>query len=147
MATKHASNGALVQNLNDDLAAEYQAVVMYTTYAAQVSGVHRRDLKEFFEAEVPDEQGHAQALADKIVSLGGKPTTKPAEVPSAKTNHERLENALAAEEDTLKRYTKRRGEAESAGELGLQLTLEEMILDETKHRDELRLMLEKDGKE
>ena len=50
----------------------------------QVQGQWRMELRQFFEREIPDELGHAQLLADKIVSLGGNPTTVPAPVKQAK---------------------------------------------------------------
>ena len=69
---------ALIDGMNQDLSAEYQAVVMYRTYAALVSGPSRPELRAFFEGEIPDELGHAAFLADKVVALGGTPTTTPA---------------------------------------------------------------------
>ena len=42
------------EDLNLDLAAEYQAVVMYRTYASLVSGPYRPELRAFFEGEIPD---------------------------------------------------------------------------------------------
>ena len=44
-----------------------------------------------FLTEVADEQLHAQYLANKIVALGGEPTTVPAPVKAAHTNKEMLE--------------------------------------------------------
>jgi bacterioferritin len=131
----------LIDGLNQDLAAEYQAVMMYRTYASLVSGPYRPELRNFFEGEIPDELGHAAFLADKIVSLGGTPTTRPAEVPAADDNRRMLENALAAEEDTIARYTRRIGEAEAAGELAIKVELESLVVDETRHRDDIRRML------
>ena len=40
----------LIKGLNEDLAGEYQAVIMYVTYAASVMGPHRPMLKGFFAA-------------------------------------------------------------------------------------------------
>ena len=68
---------ALIDGLNHDLAGEYQAIVMYTQYSAKLTGPYRRELRALFQAEIADEQGHAQFLADKIASLGGEPTTEP----------------------------------------------------------------------
>lgn len=131
----------LVQGLNQDLAAEYQAILMYITYAAEVDGIHRSELREFFQTEVTDEQRHAQFLADKIVYLGGTPTTKPGPVTAARTNKARLEAALQAEIDTIERYTRRITQADEAGQIGLKVELENLLADETKHRDEMTLML------
>src|SRR5262245_23885681 len=103
MATGKGGQQELIAGLNDDLAAEFSAVIMYVTYAAQVDGVHRSELRQFFQAEVPDEQGHAQMLADKIAAMGGSPTTTSRPVPAASSNKARLEAALEAEVDTIQR--------------------------------------------
>lgn len=131
----------LIDGLNEDLAAEYQAVIMYRTYASLVSGPNRQELKAFFESEIPDELGHAAFLADKIVALGAKPVTSAAEVPYTDNAKEMLENALQAEVDTIKRYTKRLDQAEAAGELAVKIQLEDLIVDESTHRDDIRRML------
>jgi bacterioferritin len=131
----------LIDGLNEDLAAEYQAVILYRTYAALVTGPNRQELRDFFETEIPDEMGHAALLADKIVALGGTPTVVPAPVPMAKNNREMLENALQGEVDTIERYTRRIEQAEAAGELAIKLQLENLIVDESNHRDTIRRML------
>ena len=132
---------ALLDGLNQDLAAEYQAVIMYRTYASLVSGPYRPELRAFFEGEIPDELGHAAFLADKIVSLGGTPTMRAAEVPSATDNRAMLQNALRAEEETIARYTTRVDQAEAVGEIAIKVELEDLIVDETRHRDDIRRML------
>ena len=131
----------LIDGLNEDLAAEYQAVIMYRTYAALVTGPYRQELKAFFEGEIPDELGHAAFLADKIVALGGTPVVAPAPVPIAKDNREMLENALQAEMDTIERYTRRLEQAERVGEISIKIQLEDLIVDESNHRDDIRRML------
>ena len=73
---------ALIDGLNHDLAGEYQAIVMYIQYSAKLTGPYRRELRALFQAEIADEQGHAQFLADKIASLGGEPTTEPRQYPT-----------------------------------------------------------------
>jgi bacterioferritin len=54
-----------------------------------------------------------------------------------------LENSLEDEVATIERYIRRRAQAEEAGEIGLAVDLDTVIADETKHRDELRLMLKR----
>ena len=131
----------LIDGLNEDLAAEYQAVIMYRTYAALVTGPSRRELREFFESEIPDELGHAAILADKIVALGGTPVTSAGSVPIVKDNKAMLETALRAEEETIARYAKRIDQAEKAGDISIKLQLENLLVDESTHRDDLRRML------
>lgn len=86
----------LIDNLNEDLAGELSAIIQYITYAAKATGPYRPQFAAFFLAEVADEQLHAQYLANKIVALGGEPTTQPAPVPPASTNRGMLEAVLAA---------------------------------------------------
>lgn len=131
----------LIEHLNQDLSGEYQAVIMYNTYAAGVLGAHRNQLRSFFLDEVPDELRHAQYLADKIVSLGGSPTTKSGDVPETSDTRTMLENVRQAEAETIQRYTERRKEAEAAGHIALVNDLEEMISDETGHMEECAKIL------
>jgi bacterioferritin len=136
------SKDALINALNNDLANEYQAVIMYTTYSAQVKGPYRLELVSFFQGEIPDEQGHAQFLADKIISLGGVPTTTPAPVPPAETPKEMLEQVVIAEKTAIDGYTERSEQARKAGEVGLAIQLENMIVDETGHYEETKKLLD-----
>src|SRR5689334_17137894 len=103
---------ALIGGLNHDLAGEYQAILMYTHYSAKLTGPYRRELRAFFQAEIGDEQGHAQFLADKVAALGGEPTTEPRPVPPADQPREMLGHALAAEEQALADYNERVRQAE-----------------------------------
>jgi bacterioferritin len=136
-----SANQELIDGLNEDLAAEYQAVVMYRTYASLATGPFRQELRGFFEGEIPDELGHAAMLADKIVALGGTPTTQVPDVPAAHDNRQMLENALQAEVGTIARYTRRIDQAEAAGEISIKVQLEDLIVDESNHRDDIRRML------
>lgn len=126
----------LIDNLNNDLAGELGAIIQYLTYAAKATGPYRPQLAQFFLAEVADEQLHAQFLANKIVALGGEPTTQPRPVPAAKTNREMLEEVLAAERQATRDYTQRAQEAEEFGDKGLMVQLEDMVRDESGHSEE-----------
>ena len=132
----------LIDGLNEDLAAEFQAVIHYLVGAEMMTGASRPELKEFFEGEIQDELGHAQFLTSKIVALGGEPTTEPADAELGSSNREQLEIALQAEKDTIQRYKQRVKQAEAAGETGLTVRLEDVIADEEEHRDEIRMILE-----
>ena len=141
MADQNADKQALIDGLNEDLAHEYQAIVMYNSFAAMVSGIHRTALKQFFQTELPEELGHAQLLADKITALGGTPATTPAEVELVETPHEMLEKVFQAESETVERYVQRRRQAEAYGDYGLAADLDGIISDETRHREETEKLL------
>ena len=141
MSTIHKNKDTLIEGLNDDLAHEYQAVIMYTSYAAMVSGMHRPLLKNFFETEIPEELRHAQFLSQKITALGGKPTTEPAPVSLPSETHAMLEQVLDAETTTITRYVERRRQAEAFGDYGLAADLDAIISDETRHKEETEKLL------
>lgn len=132
---------ALIAKLNEDLAGEFGAIIQYLTYAAKATGPYRPQLAQFFLTEVADEQLHAQFLANKIVALGGEPTTTPRPVPVAKTNREMLQAVLAAEKKAGADYTQRAKEADAFGDKGLAVQLEDMIRDETGHSEETERIL------
>lgn len=131
----------LINKLNEDLANELSAIIQYITYSAQVTGPYRPQLAEFFLKEVPDEQGHAEFLANKIVALGGVPTTTPAPVAPAETNKELLEAVLSAERKAIAGYVERAEQADQFGDIGLKVQLEDMVRDETDHAEETERIL------
>ncbi|MRH44139.1 ferritin-like domain-containing protein [Aquibacillus halophilus] len=126
----------LIDGLNEDLANEYAATIMYTYHASVVSGLYRSILKPFFEDEINDEIGHALYLSDKIKTLGGTPTTTPVKVKQLSDVKDMLEETRRAEEDTIIRYEKRKKQAEELGLTELVVKLEDMISDETGHKEE-----------
>ncbi len=131
----------LINKLNEDLASEFGAIIQYLTYAARATGPYRPQLSQFFLAEVADEQLHAQYLANKIVALGGEPTTVPRAVPTPETNRGMLQAVLEAERQATQSYTERAKEAEEFGDKGLVVQLEDFIRDESNHVDETDRML------
>lgn len=131
----------LIDALNEDLAGELGAIIQYLTYAAKATGPFRPQLSQFFLAEVADEQGHAQFLANKIVALGGEPTTVPRDVPAADSNREMLQAVLAAEQRAVADYSERAKQADTFGDKGLAVQLEDMVRDESGHSEETERIL------
>jgi bacterioferritin len=131
----------LIDKLNEDLSNELSAIIQYITYSAQVTGPFRPQLASFFLKEVPDEQGHAEFLANKVVALGGVPTTVAAPVRPAETNKELLEAVLEAESRAVKGYMERAQQADEFGDIGLKVQLEDMVRDETEHKEQVERIL------
>ena len=131
----------LVEKLNEDLASEFGAIIQYLIYAARATGPYRPQLSQFFLAEVADEQLHAQYLANKIVALGGEPTTVPRKVPLPDSNRGMLEAILETENQATTSYTERAKEAEAYGDKGLVVQLEDFIRDESSHVEETQRIL------
>lgn len=136
------STQALIDAMNEQLSAEYQAIIQYIQYSAVVSGPHRPELVTFFRGEIPDEQGHAQYLADKISALGGTPTTEAKPVPRAEDTRRMLEFVQEAEHQAIQAYARLIELADAAGEIGIRIQMETFLQDESTHRDETRKILQ-----
>ncbi len=131
----------LIDKLNEDLADELGAIIQYTVYSARATGPYRPQLSQFFLAEVADEQAHAQFLANKIVSLGGTPTTTPRPVPLPDGNRAMLQEVVEAERRATAGYVQRAKDAEAYGDKGLVVQIEDFIRDESSHVEETERML------
>lgn len=132
----------LIEKLNGDLADELGAIIQYIIYAARATGPYRPQLAQFFLAEVADEQGHAQYLANKIAALGGTPTTTPRPVPLPDGDRAMLEEVVAAEQRATEAYVQRAKDAEEYGDKGLVVQLEDFIRAESSHVEETQRILE-----
>lgn len=130
-----------LEKLNNDLSNEFSAIIQYITYAAKIKGPFRPELAKFFINEVADEQQHAQFLADKIVSLGGTPIATASPVADASSAKDMLKEVFKAESRAVSQYKERAKEAEELGFKALAIDLEDMIRDETKHREEVEKIL------
>jgi bacterioferritin len=139
--TATANRLALLEGLNHDLAREYQAVLMYSHFSARLTGPNRQELRTLFQAEIRDELVHAQFLADKITALEGDPVTIPDAVPKAQDNREMLVCALMAEKQAIAEYGDRIRQSDEFGDVGLKVALENLVADETRHKEELERIL------
>lgn len=131
----------LIEGLNQDLANELGAVILYLYQATTADGWDGEELREFLEPEVTGEMQHAIFLAQKITALGGKPTTIPVQHKSPKDVKGILKYDLKLEREAIENYRQRCMQADEAGEIGLRVKLEELIVDETGHAEQIERLL------
>src|SRR5699024_1759626 len=115
--------------------------IQYTYYASAVTGMDYLSLKPFFESEISDEQGHALYISEKIVTLGGEPTTQPNALKQVTDSQEMLEEAKKAESATIESYEARKEQAEALGMTELVNKLDDIIDDETAHVEKIERLL------
>ena len=108
----------LLARLNHALSLEYAGLIQYLQQSCLLKGEDRQDFAPFFATSSNEAHLHAQNLGNKIVSLGGTPTTTPALIREA-----------------LDAYIRAWEAAE--GRLALRFWLEDVIRDEQLHVDEL----------
>ena len=136
-----ADKKGLIEGLNEDLANELGAAILYLYQTSTASGWEGEELREFLAPEVTGEMTHAIFLAEKIASLGGKPTTQPTQHKCPKDVKGMMKYDLKLEREAIAGYQKRCQQAEEAGEIGLKLKIEEIIVDETGHAEQIERIL------
>ena len=96
----------IIAKLNQALALEMRAEVMYAHYAAYVKGIHRLHLKPYFEGEATESFTHAGAVRNAINRLGGEAVTERDHTPIRHTtNYEvMLQEVLATERLAAETY-------------------------------------------
>jgi bacterioferritin len=65
----------VLKDLNSAYADEWLAHYQYFLYAQVIEGINAEILKEKLEEQSKDEMDHAEQLINRILELGGKPTT------------------------------------------------------------------------
>lgn len=65
----------VIKDLNSAYADEWLAHYQYFLYAQVIEGINAEILKEKLEEQSKDEMEHAKELINRILELGGKPTT------------------------------------------------------------------------
>ena len=65
----------VIKDLNSAYADEWLAHYQYFLYAQVMQGMDAEQLKEKLEMQSTDEMNHAKILLNRLLELGGKPTT------------------------------------------------------------------------
>lgn len=136
-----ADKKALIAGLNQDLANELGASILYLYQTSIATGWDGEELREFLAPEITGEMQHAIFLSEKIASLGGKPTTVPIQHKCPKDVKGMLKYDLKLERDAIENYRQRCIQADEAGEIGLKVKLEEVIVEETGHAEQIERIL------
>ncbi|MBI5216023.1 MAG: ferritin-like domain-containing protein [Ignavibacteriae bacterium] len=131
----------LINGLNEDLANELGASILYLYQCSTATGWDGEELRELLQPEITGEMTHAIFLAEKISSLGGKPTTEPKQHKCPKDVKGMLQYDLKLEKEAVANYTLRAQQADSVGETALKIKLEELIVDETMHAEKIERIL------
>ncbi len=126
-----------IERLNVVLSWELAGTIQYLHHSTMITGPWRESLMKFFQEGSEEAREHAQAVANKIVSLGGVPTVEPATIRPAASYEAMLEAALQLEKDALAAWLHAYELAEHSNP-GTAFWMEEFIAHEQEHVDHLR---------
>ena len=127
----------LLDGLNKDLNLELEAVLRYLYHSAAATGLLGHELREELKGELQGELAHAVFLADKITALGGEVKINPSMPQKVLTAKQMMQINISAERQVVANYTERIHQAETFGDKGLVVRLEDILAEETDHAEEL----------
>ena len=137
-----------VDDLNLLLKSEYGAVLQYILHTHRLTKLgYKKEANELLNL-VNDEIRHAEALAEKLTAIGGKPTTKAELTQSDDDILKMLRVNLSTEKKSIRAYEKLIIIAKKEGFKGLKKLLEAQLADEIRHCNILeKYMTDKYSKE
>ena len=131
----------LIEGLQSDLERELKGMLQYTYQASVILGVGSLSISPYLRQEGMEELKHVSFLCEQIVALGGNPKLTSPKFSETRDLKTMLENDLDAERESILEYRERVKQADTAGEIGLKLRLEELIAQETDHMRQLERIL------
>lgn len=131
----------LLDGLQQDLERELVAMLQYVYQSSMVFGLRAMSLGPYLRHEAAEELEHVAFLCDQIVNLGGVPKLSTPKYSDTRDMKQMLENDLDREREAILEYRERARQAETAGEIGLKLKIEEILAQETGHMRDLERIL------
>ena len=128
----------LIDELNRDLAKEFQALVQYVQHAAAMTGAQYDAITAELVVHSNEEHAHAISLADQIDFMGGVPGIDVERALTSPDPQTMLEQDLEGELDAIARYRERIAQAEMLQEYGLRRALEDILIVEEEHARDLQ---------
>jgi bacterioferritin len=140
---KNDRNGRekLIEDLNEDLAREYQAIIAYTIYSQVLKGAEYMDIAGELENHAAQELKHALIIAKQVDYLGGMPVAQPKPVRVTDDNKEMLRADLKNESETIRNYRQRVRQCEALGEYAMAELIRGILVNEQDHLIDLATAL------
>lgn len=132
----------LLDMLNKAIARELQVSVQYMWQHVLWKGVKGFAVKDELKSIGITEMKHAEDIAERLVFLGGKPTTKPEPIRVGDNLKEMLKNDAKDEAGAIKMYNQIIELAAKEGDVVTKKMFESILADEEEHYDVFTGLLE-----
>lgn len=123
----------IVEALNQARTEELGAILQYMGHHYEAEGLESPAIIDEFKKAAMDEMKHAEALAERIVYLGGEPTKVPAPIEKGGNLKKMIQDDLAAENEAIGKYRKRIKLSADEGDYVTRRLLEGILADEEEH--------------
>ncbi|RLI28380.1 ferritin, partial [Candidatus Bathyarchaeota archaeon] len=125
----------LLDLMNKAISMELQVSIQYMWQHVMWKGLKGFVVKDELEKIAVSEMKHAESIAERLVYLGGIPTTKPAPIMVGGSLREMLEQDAKNEEDTIKLYKQIEAKAREEGDITTARLFRKILADEEEHHD------------
>jgi bacterioferritin len=135
------SRSQLIDQLNEDLAREYQAIMAYVIYSQVLKGAEYMAIAKELEKHAGEELAHALKISKHIDYLGGMPTTNVKPVKTSDDPRVMLRADLDNETATIRAYRERVQQCETLQEYAIAEDIREILRQEQEHQIDLATAL------
>ncbi len=142
MATPPKVSKELLDMLNDAIARELSVSISYMWQHVLMTGVQGFAVKDEIKKIAIVEMRHAEDIAERLVYLGGKPTTKPTEIRVGESLKEMMQINTELENGAIELYRKIIAKAEDEGDIVTADLFHEILAQEEEHHDTFTGLLE-----
>ena len=132
----------LLELLNKAIARELQVSIQYMWQHVQWKGVKGFAVQEELKKIAVTEMKHAEAIAERLVYLGGKPTTKPEPIYVGETLREMIEKDKMDEENAITFYKQIIQAANNEGDITTAELFRKTLGEEEERHDFFKSLLE-----
>lgn len=132
----------LLEALNKGIAREIQVAIQYMWQHVLWSGVQGFAVKDELKNIAIAEMKHAESFAERLVYLGGKPTTKPDPIFVGNNLKEMIEQDIKDEEVAIDLYKDAVKIAQNEGDITTEELFRDILEDEEDHHDTFSSLLE-----
>src|SRR3984957_15751716 len=131
---KHAvTREQLIEELNEDLSREYQAIIAYVNYSQVLKGAAYMNIADELTVHAKQELDHALQIANHVDYLGGMPSVTPEPVRTSEKAEDMLRFDLENERVTIRNYRRRVKQADELNEFAIAESLRGILMQEQDH--------------
>ena len=131
----------LKELLNQAIARELQVSIQYMWQHVLAKGLCSPAVRDIFKKIAITEMKHAEAIAERLDYLGGKPTTQPAPITVGETLEEMIRIDLKAEEEAIALYRQIIEQAVSENDYVTEDLFRSILADEEEHHNDFQSLL------
>ena len=131
----------ILDGLNEIMSVEYTSMIQLMQHSFLMQGADRYTFADLLRDHAKDTLSHARELGDKIVALGGVPSTQIGEIRQSTDTMEMLRQDLEQHQAAIAKIDELVAKTEERKLVALRVMLEDMSQEETLFVDELEKAL------